>query len=105
MKNKSPNPDQENEALLINNDTCAATQRHQIVALIQKYQSRNTPEFRQHGIMAPAVRIFELKQLGYNIAKVLESYTDETGKLHHGVARYYFANNPPADFLSCEVAA
>jgi hypothetical protein len=105
MNNSSPTPDQKNEALLNNKDTSASTQRSQIVALIHKYQSLNTPEFRQQGIMAPAPRIFELKQLGYKIAKVLETYTDETGKVHHGVARYYFANYPPANYLSCEVAA
>tara|TARA_R110000868_G_scaffold52052_1_gene164715 strand:+ start:1576 stop:1893 length:318 start_codon:yes stop_codon:yes gene_type:complete len=105
MENKSPTRDQKNEALLKNNDTSAATQRHQIVALLNKFQSQNTPELRKHGIMAPAPRIFELRQMGYNIAKVLETYIDETGKVHHGVARYYFANNPPADYLAYEVAA
>jgi hypothetical protein len=98
-------PDQKNNALLKSLETSANTQRKQIIALIHKYQSLNTPEFRQHGIMAPAPRIFELKQLGYKIAKVLETYTDETGKLHHGVARYYFTHNPPANYLACEVAA
>jgi hypothetical protein len=105
MKNKSPTPDQKNEALLNNKDTSVSTQRNQIIALIHRYQSLNTPEFRQHGIMAPAPRIFELKQLGYKISKVLETYTDETSKLHHGVARYYFTYNPPANYLACEVAA
>jgi len=105
MKNKSPTLDQKNEALLKNNDTSAATQRRQIIALLNKFQSQNTPEFRRYGIMAPAPRIFELRQMGYNIAKVLETYIDETGKVHHGVARYYFANTPPADYLTCEVAA
>ncbi len=98
-------PDQKSSALLKSLDTSASTQRMQIVALINKYQSLNTPELRLQGIMAPAVRIFELKQLGYKIAKVLESYIDETGKVHHGVARYYFANNPPANYFACEVAA
>jgi hypothetical protein len=105
MKNKSPTPDQKNEALVNNKDTSASTQRHQIIALLNKFQSRNTPEFRKHGIMSPAVRLFELKQMGYNIAKVLETYIDETGKVHHGVARYYFSNNPPANYLVCMEAA
>jgi hypothetical protein len=94
---KSTTSSDESSALLNNKDTSASTQRSQIIALIHRYQSLNTPEFRQQGIMAPAPRIFELKQLGYKIAKVLENYTDETGKVHHGVARYYFSNIPPAN--------
>jgi hypothetical protein len=95
MKNATPND--ESSALPNDKDTSASTQRSQIIALIHRYQSLNTPEFRQQGIMAPAPRIFELKQLGYKIAKVLETYTDETGKVHHGVARYYFSNTPSAN--------
>lgn len=101
MKNATHN----DESSANNNDTSASTQRLQIVALINRYQSRNTPEFRQEGIMAPAPRIFELRQQGYPIEKILEDYTDETGKVHHGVARYYFTNNPPANDNITEKAA
>ncbi|PKG97852.1 helix-turn-helix domain-containing protein [Paraglaciecola sp. MB-3u-78] len=86
-------------------DTSAATQRNQIIAFINKHQSANTPEIRRIGIMAPAPRIFELRQQGYKIEKVLERYTDEEGKTHSGVARYYFANNPPANLFDSEVIA
>ncbi|GAB5380489.1 MAG: hypothetical protein Alis3KO_26290 [Aliiglaciecola sp.] len=77
-------------------DTSAHTQRSQVVSLIIQNQSMSTPELRQHGIMQPASRILELKERGYKIEKVLETYTDGTGKTHHGVARYYFSSNPPA---------
>lgn len=86
-------------------DTSAHTQRLQVVSLLTYHQSMSTPEFRQFGIMAPAPRIFELRQQGHRIEKVLESYTDDTGKTHHGVARYYFANNPPANDNHSEAVA
>lgn len=70
-------------------DTSAFTQRNQILALLTEKQSINTPEFRARGFMAPAPRIFELRAMGHDIRKVLETYTDEHGKVHHGVARYY----------------
>ncbi|GAA6183767.1 helix-turn-helix domain-containing protein [Aliiglaciecola sp. NS0011-25] len=99
-------PDQKTDALLNDNDTSANTQRSQIIALLKKHQSVNTPEFRQHGIMQPASRILELKLQGYPIEKVLENFIDGTGKKHSGVARYYFTSNPPATDNACsEVAA
>jgi Icc-related predicted phosphoesterase len=103
MKNATPM--NESSALLKDTDTSAATQRNQIIALINKHQSANTPELRSYGMMSPATRIFELRQQGYRIEKVLERYTDEAGKTHNGVARYYFAHNPPANDPNSEVAA
>ena len=101
---KNATLDQKSSALN-SKDTSAETQRNQIVSLIHANQSMNTPEFRQHGIMAPAPRIFELRKMGMEIRKVLETYTDETGKTHHGVARYYFPANPPANAPRSEEAA
>jgi hypothetical protein len=100
---KKATPDQKSSPLLSNKDTSAATQRNQIIALINKHQSANTPEIRMAGIIAPAPRIFELRQQGYKIEKVLERYTDEEGKIHSGVVRYYFAHNPPANDSKSEV--
>ena len=103
---KKTTPDQKSSPLTIQDkDTSTATQQLQVSALIKQHQSRNTPEFRQHGIMQPASRIKELKEQGHNIQKVLETYTDELGKVHHGVARYYDANNPPANDTNKEKAA
>ncbi|MBT0585113.1 helix-turn-helix domain-containing protein [Alteromonas oceanisediminis] len=102
MKNAPSNA----KSVLIDKDTSAHTQRNQIVALIKQYQSMNTPEFRENGIMAPAPRIFELRKMGMAIDKVLETYIDNTGKTHHGVARYYFPNKPPAhEGMGKEIAA
>jgi len=103
---KHINPVQKPDALLNSNDANAATQRQQIVALIKRYQSVNTPEFRQRGIMQPASRILELKLQGYPIVKVLKTYIDSIGKKHTGVARYYLSNNPLTSINSgAEVAA
>lgn len=99
-------PDSNDRSPLNNSkDASAATQRRQILALIQKYQSVNTLEFRKFGIMAPAVRIFELKQRGHLIEKVLETDIDDAGVVHPRVARYYSANNPPANDRNNKVAA
>jgi hypothetical protein len=102
---KYTSPDQKKDALISKKDTSVNTQRKQIIALINKYQSRNTPEFREHGIMQPASRILELKEQSYKIEKVLERFIDSTGKVHKGVARYYLANNPPSNIDDSEVAA
>lgn len=96
--------DQKKDALIAFKDTSAVTQRMQIISLIKQHQSRSTPEFREHGIMQPASRILELKERGYQIEKILETYVDDTGKKHRGVARYYFANNPPAAIVEGDVA-
>ena len=101
---KNATPDQESSALDFK-DTSAQTQRIQIIALLKKHQSMNTPEFREQGIMAPAPRIFELKAQGYNIQKVTETYTDQTGKTHHGVARYYFPSDSSNVEKQTEAAA
>jgi hypothetical protein len=98
-------PNQKSSALLTRKDTGANTQRLQIVALINKHRSVNTPELRSYGIMSPATRIFELRQQGYDILKVLETYVDDIGNVHHGVARYYFALTSPANKDNMEQVA
>lgn len=102
MKNATPG--QESSALDCT-DTSAQTQRIQIIALLKEHQSMNTPEFRERGIMAPAPRIFELKAQGYDIRKVTETYTDNTGKTHRGVARYYLPSLSSNEENQTEVAA
>lgn len=92
---KNATPDQESSALT-SKEASAHTDRIKIIALLKEHQSVSTPEFRQFGIMSPAPRILELRAQGHRIEKILESYMDDTGKVHRRVARYYFANNPPA---------
>lgn len=94
---KSTTPGQKTDALLECSDTSVNTQRLQIIALLKKHHSVNTPEFRHFGIMAPAPRIFELKGQGYPIAKVTETYVDHHGKKHHGVARYFLSTHSSAN--------
>jgi|TARA_B110000240_G_C13057172_1_gene265967 hypothetical protein len=90
MKNKSPTPDQKNDALLKNKDTSSSTQRMQILALLKRHLSINTLEFRDiHGILSPAPRVFELRLMGYEILTHLENIRTPDGRLHKRVARYY----------------
>ncbi|MGQ8365314.1 helix-turn-helix domain-containing protein [Glaciecola sp. 1036] len=91
----------EPRSALNNKDTSAQTQRLQILTLLREKQSVNTPEFRDFGIMAPAPRIFELREEGYRIKKILETYQDRTGKIHYGVARYYLSSNTELEY-QCE---
>ena len=98
-------PNNHDRSLLRSKDTSANTQRNQMITLIRENQSMSTPEFREHGIMQPASRILELKERGWPIEKVLETYVDSTGKKHIAVARYYFSSNPPANNPNREAAA
>jgi hypothetical protein len=102
---KRTSPNQKQDAPITNSDTTVATQRLEIIALLKQHQSMSTPEFREHGIMQPASRILELKERGHRIEKALENYVDNTGREHNRVARYYFANNPPANDSEAEAVA
>jgi hypothetical protein len=82
--------DQKNDTSLKSLDTSASTQRMQILALLKRYPSINTLEFREaHGILSPAPRIFELRLMGYEILTHLEDIRTPDGRLHKRVARYY----------------
>ncbi len=103
MKNKNLTPDQKNEASIKNKDTSALTQRMQILALLKRYPSINTREFREiHGILSPAPRAFELRLMGYEILTHLEGIRTPDGRLHKRVARYYltFANDPQVELVA-----
>jgi hypothetical protein len=87
---KDITPDKKNNALLKSIDTSASTQRMQILALLKRYPSINTLEFRDvHGILSPAPRVFELRLMGYEILTHLEDIRTQDGRLHKRVARYY----------------
>lgn len=50
---------------------------------------RTTIELRQHAIMMPAARVYQLRhQLNYNIETELVSQYDTEGVLHSRCARY-----------------
>jgi hypothetical protein len=97
MKNKSPTPDQKNEALLKDKNTSASTQRNQILSYLKIKQSLNTLELRELGFISPAPRLQELRQRGHNIISIREDVFTPDGRLHRRVARYYLSNIPPAN--------
>ena len=72
-----------------NHTTSAANQRAFILTYLEQNGSATTLDFRNHGIMAPAARIIELKEKGYKISKTLEDQNDHTGVKHGRVARYF----------------
>jgi hypothetical protein len=105
MKNKSPTPDQKNEALVNNKDTSASTQRNQILAHLKNTPSLNTLELRALVFVSPASRTLELKYRGHNIKANKENVITPDGMLHRGIARYYLSYVPPANDSDSEVAA
>jgi hypothetical protein len=87
MKNA---PSDQTKSILDSKNTSSSTQRMQILALLKRYPSINTLEFRDvHGILSPAPRVFELRLMGYEILTHLEDIRTPDGRLHKRVARYY----------------
>lgn len=108
MTTKSSTPLAENvnsNCATLSKDTSAATQRKQIITLLERHDSINTLEFRNiHGIISPAPRIKELRDKGYPINSIRETVTTPDGRSHRGVARYYLATSQPAKNGFQEVA-
>ena len=102
---KNINPDQKTDALLSNIDTSASTQCKQMLTLLKIEGSLNTLEFRELGFMSPAQRVMNLKEQGHNIQSMRENVRTPDGRMHRGIARYYFSNTPPANETNSEVAA
>lgn len=63
------------------------TQRAHIIKMLQ-HKPQSTFDFRAAGICAPAPRISELKQQGYNIVRRDETLADAAGVVHRGIAVY-----------------
>jgi hypothetical protein len=57
-----------------------------------------TTEARKHlDIMSPAARVLQLKQAGYLIITVKDTWASEHGIKHKGVARYVLTQNEPIE--------
>lgn len=70
--------------------TSAAVQRQRLLDFMVRNSSVNTMYARDVlNILAPAARIKELKDLGYNIDKVLMTVHDRDGRPHPRVALYF----------------
>jgi hypothetical protein len=68
--------------------TSTANQRSSILTHLNEKGSATTQEFRNVGIMSPAPRIKELRELGHKIKTTFESVIDQAGIEHSKVARY-----------------
>lgn len=87
------------DATLKSRSTSTEAQRAKLLALL-RIKPRTTIELREHGIMMPATRVFELKKLGNVITSQLITQFDHNGFLHPKTARYHLlqeATEQPAE--------
>jgi hypothetical protein len=82
------------------NDTSAVNQRNIILDAL-KDSSKTTIELRRdYGVMMPAARIKELRELGYKINTVRTSGFTNDGIKHNGVAKYVLIQSKPYSALN-----
>jgi hypothetical protein len=74
----------------------AAVQRDRILEVLQAGHSLTTLEARRDlDVLMPATRIFELREAGHAIEKIMVDANTEAG-VRHRVALYYLAKPAPA---------
>lgn len=82
------------------NDNSAFNQRLKLLDYLFEHGSITTSEARQKlDVYFPPARIFELREDGYQIATIRESWTSEFG-IKHSIGRYVLEQKQPID---CEV--
>lgn len=70
------------------NDNSAHSQRMRLLAEMQARQSVTTIQARRDlDILMPAARVFELREMGYDIATIWTHDTTDCGRKHR-IARY-----------------
>ena len=86
-------------------DNSANNQCIKILDWLLEKNSITTSEARQFlDVMSPAARIKELKEAGYLIITVDDTWTSEHGINHKGVARYVLTHKQPLESInSCGV--
>ena len=77
-------------------NTSTASQRALVKALLRE-RPHSTLEFRAKGICAPAPRIKELKNRGFEIVTSFRSEVDHVGIKHNGIAVYTLLSEPQGD--------
>ena len=71
--------------------TAAAAQRDKVLALLRR-GPKTTLDLRQHGILSPAARVWELRHdHGHTIACDLVTLYDDEGYRHSKCASYHLA--------------
>lgn len=73
--------------IISSKSTATAAQCAKLIALLQ-HGPQTTIQLRNHGIMMPAARVFNLKQAGHVIQTELIDQYDGNGFLHARCARY-----------------
>jgi len=76
------------------NDTTAEAQRARLLERLQLGPVDTFEARSELNIMMPAARIKELREAGHDIQTHRLTLTDEQGRTHHGVARYYLGTVP-----------
>lgn len=89
-QNDTPNIRVSNTPDIINNkSTATAVQLDKTMALLRQ-GPKTTMDLRDHGIMMPAARVFQLKhERNQNIASELVTLYDANGYRHRKCARYH----------------
>lgn len=78
-------------------DGCISTSildQHAFILKALRAGPKTTYELRRGGSFQPPTRIFELRELGYNIETTRVTVTDRDGFTHIGVARYELIAEP-----------
>ncbi len=75
------------------NSTATEAQRQRILTHL-RIKDRTTEDLRRLGIYQVSTRIFELRELGYNIVTSFVTLTDEAGFTHSGCALYTLVAEP-----------
>lgn len=74
-----------------------AVQRNRILEVLQAGHALTTLEARRElDVLMPATRIFELREAGHPIEKIMVDANTEAG-VRHRVARYFLAKPSPED--------
>lgn len=74
-----------------------AVQRDRILEVLQAGHSLTTLEARRElDVLMPATRIFELREAGHPVEKVMVDAMTDAG-VRHKVARYFLAKPSPED--------
>lgn len=88
-----------NDSVLASKSTSTEAQLDKLLALLRK-GPKTTVELRQHAIMMPAARVFQLRhEQNYTINTELVALYDTEGVWHRRCARYYLVEQIPAQGL------
>lgn len=76
------------------NDTSRAAQRQRLEARLKKGPADTLTLRLEENILAPAPRVKELRDSGYEILTTRITLTDERGRMHRGIALYSLIRLP-----------